>query len=103
MRYILMRLLEGDEKTNAGDTLLAVASQPCQLGCAATANKSLPPAKDNGAAGILPHFRHKRQLSSWLLQEPILGRMFLHLSFLKEGGTSIPAASAHIQSLCNQM
>lgn len=42
MRYILMRLLEGDEKTNAGDTLLAVASQPCQLGCAATANKSLP-------------------------------------------------------------
>lgn len=56
MRYVLTRSLEGDGKMNAGDTLLATASQPCQLGCATTTNKLLPPAKDNGATGTLPRF-----------------------------------------------
>lgn len=97
-----MHSLEGDGKTNAGDTLLAAASQPCQLGCAATTNKLLPPAKDNRAAGTLPRFRRRGTLLL-AAQEPKSGRMFLHLPFLKEGGTSLPAASAEIQSLCNQM
>lgn len=52
-----MRSLEGDGKTNAEDTPLAAASQPCQLGCAATANKSLLPAKGKRATGTLPPFR----------------------------------------------
>lgn len=57
-----MSSLEGDGKTNAGDTLLAVASQPCQLGCAAATNKLLAPAKDNRAAGTLPRFRRRGTL-----------------------------------------
>lgn len=55
MRHILMHSLEGDRETDAGDTLLATASPPCQLGCATTTNKFLPAAKDNRATGTQPH------------------------------------------------
>jgi len=62
MRYVLTRLLERDGKKDTGDTLLATASQPCQLGCAATTNKLFLPAKDNRAAGTLPCFRRRGTL-----------------------------------------
>lgn len=97
-----MHSLEGDREMDAGDTLLATASPPCQLGCAATTNKLLPSAKDNRATGTQPRTL-LLAASGTRVRKDGLVFFFLHLSFLKEGGTSLPAASAEIQFLCNQM
>lgn len=96
-----MHSLEGDGKMNAGDTLLATASQPCQLGCAATTNKLLPLAKDNRATGTLTRSRRRGALLLAASGAQVRKDVFA-LVISKGGGTSLPAASAEIQSLCNQ-
>lgn len=102
MRYDLMHSLEGDGKTNAGDTLLAAAPQPCQLSCAATANKLLRPAKGNRATGTLPYFRCRGALLLAASGTQVRKDVFA-LAICQGGGMSLPAVSAEIQSLCNQM
>lgn len=58
-------------------------------------------AKDNRATGTQP--RTLLLAASGTRVRKDFFFFFFHLSFLKEGGTSLPAASAEIQFLCNQM